>query len=45
MKKIVFALAIFGTILAFSSCDIDDSNDIDVITPIDSTSTGIVQAQ
>ena len=42
MKKILLALVLFGSILAMSSCDYDDSNDIDVITPIDSTATGKV---
>lgn len=40
MKKIIFAIAILGSILAMSSCDYDDSNDIDVLNPIDSTATG-----
>lgn len=26
-----------------SSCEYDDSNDIDIITPVDSTATGISQ--
>lgn len=39
MKKILFAVVIFGSILIASSCDHDDSNDIDVITPVDSTTT------
>ena len=43
MKKIVLALVILGSILAMSSCNYDDSNDIDVLNPIDSTATGIVQ--
>jgi len=43
MKKILFALVILGSIIAMSSCDYDDSNDIDVLTPNDSTATGIVQ--
>lgn len=41
MKKIVFVIVIFGSILAMSSCDYDDSNDIDVLNPIDSTVTGV----
>lgn len=40
MKKVICAIVILGSILAMSSCDHDDSNDIDVLTPIDSTSTG-----
>jgi len=45
MKKILIAVVILGSILAMSSCDYDDSNDIDVLNPIDSTATGIVQTQ
>ncbi len=45
MKKIVFTIVILGSILAISSCDYDDSNDIDVINPIDSTATGVVQTK
>lgn len=42
MKKIVFTVVILGFILAMSSCDYDDSNDIDLITPNDNpTETGI----
>lgn len=37
MKKIVFTVIILGFILAISSCDYDDSNDIDLITPNDDT--------
>ena len=33
MKKIVFTIAILGTILVMTSCDHDDSNDLDVLTP------------
>lgn len=29
-------------IIALGSCDYDDSNDIDIITPVDSTATGIM---
>jgi len=43
MKKIVLALILLGSIVAMSSCDYDDSNDIDVINPIDSTATGKVK--
>jgi hypothetical protein len=39
MKKLFFAILIFGSIIAMSSCDYDDSNDIDIITPNDSTQT------
>ncbi|MEP3211077.1 MAG: hypothetical protein ABJN95_17960 [Maribacter sp.] len=45
MKKIIFAVVIFGSIVALSSCNYDDSNDIDVLNPIDSTATGIVQTK
>jgi len=43
MKKILFTVLILGSIVAMSSCDYDDSNDIDVLNPIDSTATGVVQ--
>jgi hypothetical protein len=44
MKKKIIAIIILGFIIAMSSCDYDDSNDIDVLYPtIDSTATGIVQ--
>lgn len=41
MKRIVlFLLAIGFTALA-NSCEYDDSNDIDILKPTDSTETGI----
>jgi hypothetical protein len=43
MKKIRSVLFVLGSILAVSSCDYDDSNDIDLLNPIDSTQTGIIQ--
>lgn len=45
MKKMICAMVIFGSILAMSSCNYDDSNDIDVINPIDSTATGRLQTK
>ena len=33
MKKRVFTIAILGAILVMTSCDYDDSNDLDVLTP------------
>lgn len=39
MKKLLFVLVIFTAILAMSSCDYDDSNDIDIIMPNDTTQT------
>jgi hypothetical protein len=45
MKKIVLAVIIFGSLIVMSSCDYDDSNDIDVLNPIDSTATGIIQTK
>lgn len=41
MKKIIYTIIILGIIIAMSSCDYDDSNDIDVLKPNDSTATGI----
>jgi hypothetical protein len=43
MKKILFVLLTLMFIIAVNSCDYDDSNDIDVLNPIDSTSTSKVQ--
>lgn len=40
MKKLLFSIVLMTGIIALSSCDYDDSNDIDFITPVDSTSTG-----
>lgn len=37
MKKILWLGLILVSIVAMSSCDYDDSNDLDVITPNDST--------
>ncbi len=45
MKKIVFTILVLGAIIAMSSCDYDDSNDIDVLSPNDSTATGITQTK
>ena len=42
MKRIVIVVMILATIIAISSCDYDDSSDIDVLNPVDSTATGIV---
>jgi hypothetical protein len=40
MKKCMAVLSIFGVVLALG-CDYDDSNDIDILTPNDSTETGL----
>ncbi|MGF1558101.1 MAG: hypothetical protein ACFCUL_03350 [Flavobacteriaceae bacterium] len=40
MKKSLLIGLIFAWILLMSSCDYDDSNDIDIITPNDTTKTG-----
>jgi len=45
MKKIVLAVIVLASILAISSCDYDDSNDIDVLNPVDSTATGMSQTK
>jgi hypothetical protein len=37
MKKFVFATLILTAIISMSSCNYDDSNDIDIIMPNDST--------
>ncbi|WP_171036952.1 hypothetical protein [Maribacter algarum] len=43
MKKIMFAFVLLVSVVVMSSCDYDDSNDIDVLNPIDSTVTGKVK--
>ncbi|VAW18639.1 hypothetical protein MNBD_BACTEROID03-130 [hydrothermal vent metagenome] len=43
MKKILFIMLILISIIGMSSCEYDDSNDIDVLTPNDSTETGITE--
>jgi hypothetical protein len=40
MKKIVFVLSLLCAFVLLS-CDYDDSNDIDILKPVDSTATGI----
>ena len=41
MKKIICLLLVFNAILLAASCDYDDSNDLDILTPNDSTETDI----
>lgn len=41
MKKITGILILAGTIIWLASCEYDDSNDIDILTPNDSTETGV----
>ena len=43
MKKLLFTALLFIGIIGMSSCEIDDSNDIDFITPNDTTQTGAVE--
>jgi hypothetical protein len=45
MKKIALSLVLMAGIIALSSCDYDDSDDIDFITPNDSTATGIIESE
>jgi len=40
MKKVLSVLSLLF-VLVVLSCDYDDSNDIDILKPIDSTTTGI----
>ncbi|WP_157483796.1 hypothetical protein [Maribacter hydrothermalis] len=40
MKKLFLISIVFGIVISIASCDYDDSNDIDFITPNDSTETG-----
>ncbi len=37
MKKILLIGLLLLSVIGMSSCDYDDSNDLDVITPVDST--------
>jgi len=39
MKKLLFTALLFLAIIGMSSCDYDDSNDIDVLKPNDTTQT------
>ncbi|WP_158657070.1 hypothetical protein [Maribacter cobaltidurans] len=41
MKKLTVVTFVVLGIFAASSCDYDDSNDIDILIPNDSTETGI----
>lgn len=41
MKKITGILILATTVIWLASCEYDDSNDIDILTPNDSTETGI----
>ena len=41
MKKWLALVILFITIVGMNSCSYDDSNDIDIITPGDTTKTGI----
>ncbi|SIQ28404.1 hypothetical protein [Maribacter ulvicola] len=41
MKKLLYAFLIGSFITAITSCDYDDSNDIDILTPNDTTETGV----
>ena len=39
MKKTILISILFCIITCLASCDYDDSNDIDILTPNDSTET------
>lgn len=41
MKNKFTVLFMISFVISVSSCDYDDSNDIDILTPNDSTETGI----
>ena len=41
MKKILRVGFVLACVIGMGSCDYDDSNDIDVLTPNDSIATGI----
>ncbi|MFS4445033.1 hypothetical protein [Maribacter sp. 2307UL18-2] len=42
MKKLLFIAVLFTAIIGMSSCDYDDSNDIDVLKPNDTTETSSI---
>ncbi len=42
MKKILLIGLLLVSIIGMSSCDYDDSNDLDIITPVDSTDSKLV---
>ena len=41
MKKPLYTLLIGISITGLASCDYDDSNDIDILVPNDTTETGV----
>jgi len=41
VKNIIISFLILSSVTLISSCDYDDSNDIDIIKPNDSTTTEI----
>ena len=41
MKKLLYTLLIGLSITGLASCDYDDSNDIDILVPNDTTETGV----
>ncbi|WP_299796930.1 hypothetical protein [uncultured Maribacter sp.] len=41
MKKLLYTLLIGISITGLASCDYDDSNDIDILVPNDTTETGV----
>jgi hypothetical protein len=45
MKKLFFIALLFMAIIGMSSCDYDDSNDIDVLKPNDTTQTSSLVSQ
>ncbi|WP_165869244.1 hypothetical protein [Maribacter algicola] len=45
MKKLIAITLIFSGILTVSSCEYDDSNDLDILRPNDSTQTGQASSQ
>lgn len=45
MKKLVYFTLIFAGIVAMGSCSVDDSNDIEIIKPGDTTIFGKVSTK
>ena len=45
MKKLAAIILIFLGILTVNSCEYDDSNDLDILRPNDSTQTGLANSQ
>ncbi|MDE3741623.1 hypothetical protein [Maribacter polysaccharolyticus] len=45
MKKILIVVMVLTGIIGMGSCEYDDSNDLDLLTPVDSTAAIAVKPQ